>query len=50
MPPRPMPHRPLHVQGVNFNQNSRVFLGGLELGGVVVNASGTMLLANIAGT
>jgi hypothetical protein len=39
----------LHVRGMNFNQNSRVFLGGIELGGVVVDGSGTMLWADISG-
>jgi hypothetical protein len=39
----------LHVRGVNFNQNSRVFLGGIELGGVLVDGSGTVLWADISG-
>ena len=38
------------VEGENFSSNSAVYLGGVPLGGVVVNAAGTALTATITGT
>lgn len=43
------PQTTLYVDGVNFVQGARVFLGGLELGGVIVNGTGTALSADITG-
>ena len=40
----------LFVEGENFSSNSAVYLGGVPLGGAVVNATGTALTANITGT
>jgi hypothetical protein len=40
----------LFVEGQNFSSSSLVFLGGVPLGGVVVNAAGTALTATITGT
>src|SRR5262245_53168778 len=39
----------LFVEGNNFAPNAVVYLGGVRLGGVVVNASGTALTATITG-
>lgn len=35
----------VHINGVNFGANPRVFLGGIPLGGVAVNATGTGIVA-----
>ena len=40
----------LFVEGHNFTPTSAVYLAGVELGGVVVNAAGTALTATITGT
>jgi hypothetical protein len=40
----------LFVEGKNFSSNSAVYLGGVQLGGVVVNAAGTALTVPITGT
>jgi hypothetical protein len=43
-------HTVLFVEGQSFSSNSAVYLGGVPLGGVVVNAAGTALTATITGT
>jgi hypothetical protein len=40
----------LFVEGQNFASHAAVYLGGVPLGGVAVNASGTALTATITGT
>ena len=40
----------LFVEGKNFASNTAVYLGGVPLGGVTVNATGTVLTATITGT
>src|SRR5688572_15244729 len=40
----------LFVEGKNFASNSAVYLGGVPLGGVMVNPTGTVLTATITGT
>jgi hypothetical protein len=43
-------HTTLFVEGKNFASNTAVYLGGVPLGGVTVNAAGTVLTATITGT
>ena len=38
------------VEGKNFSSNTAVYLGGVPLGGVAVNPTGTVLTATITGT
>jgi hypothetical protein len=40
----------LFVEGRDFASNAAVYLGGVSLGGVVVNSAGTALTATITGT
>ena len=40
----------LFVEGTNFSSNAAVYLAGVPLGGVMVNATGTALTAVITGT